>query len=135
MHGFSHPVEIAAGVVSIGMFVGTLLAVPIFVMKIPDDYFVRPRPPSSLPMKVLRIVLGVALIVVGLAMLVLPGQGVLTILVGLAFLEAPMKDRAIARILQNRAVHHAVDGLRRKAGKGPLQIPETRAGEQRGEVC
>lgn len=120
----THPIEIAAAVVSLGMFLGTLVAVPIFLVKVRDDYFTRPRPPSSLPVKILRITLGVSLIIVGIIMLLLPGQGVLTILVGLGILEAPMKDRIIARILRNPTVHGAVDRLRRKAGKGALEIPE-----------
>jgi len=122
MH-LTHPIEIAAGVVSLGMFLGTLVAVPIFLVKVPDDYFTRPRAPLSLPLRVLRITLGVGLIVLGIVMLLLPGQGVLTILVGLGILEAPLKDRIIARILRNPPVRHAVDKLRRKAGKGPLEIP------------
>jgi hypothetical protein len=123
MHGLTHPIEIAAAVVSLGTFLGTLVAVPIFLVKVPDDYFTRPRLPSSFPLRVLRITLGVGLIILGVVMLLLPGQGVLTILVGLGILEAPLKDRIIARILRHPAVHHAVDKLRRKAGKGSLEIP------------
>lgn len=133
MHGLSHPIEIAAGVVSLGMFLGTIVAVPIFLVKVPDDYFTRPRVRSSLPLRVLRITLGVGLIILGIAMLLLPGQGVLTILVGLGILEAPARDRVIARILRNPTVHHAVDKLRRKAGKGALLIPGPRLAER--EVC
>ena len=100
-------------------------------MKVPDDYFVRAPRASSLPIKIVRDVLGVALIVVGIAMLVLPGQGVLTILVGLGLLDLPIKDRIIARILRQPKVHHAVDSLRRKAGKGSLIVPD----EARAEAC
>lgn len=123
MHGLTHPIEIAAGLVSLGMFVGTIVAVPIFLVKVPDDYFTRRRAPTSLPVKVLRITLGVGLIILGIVMLLLPGQGVLTILVGLGILEAPAKDRVIARILRNPTVHGAVDKIRRKHGKGSLEIP------------
>jgi hypothetical protein len=133
MHGLTHSIEIAAGIVSVGMFLGSIVAVPIFLVKVPDDYFTRARPPSSLAVKVLRITLGVTLIILGIAMLVLPGQGVLTILVGLGILEAPLKDRVIARLLGNPRVHGAIDRLRKKAGKGPLWIPGPRLARQ--EVC
>jgi hypothetical protein len=129
MFGLSKSIELAAGVISVGMFVGTIVAVPLFLVKVPDDYFVRRHPPSPLPVRVLRVAVGVALILLGIAMLVLPGQGVLTILVGLGILEAPLKDRAIARILQNPSVHGAIDKLRGKAGKGPLHIPAPRVAE------
>jgi len=123
MHGLTHPIEIAAGLVSLGMFVGTIIAVPIFLVKVPDDYFTRPRPPSSFFAKALRLTLGIGLIILGIVMLLLPGQGVLTILVGLGILEAPLKDRIIARILRHPTVHAAVDKIRRKHGKGSLEIP------------
>jgi hypothetical protein len=126
MFGLSKSIELAAGVISVGLFVGTLVAVPVFLMKVPDDYFVRQHPPSPLPLRLLRIAVAVTFILLGVAMLVLPGQGVLTILVGLGILEAPLKDQAIARILQNPTVHGAIDKLRRKAGKGPLHIPAPR---------
>lgn len=125
----SHPIEIAAAVVSLGMFLGSIVAVPLFLVKIPDDYFTRPRTPSPFPLRILRITIGVGLIIVGIIMLLLPGQGVLTILVGLGILEAPLKDRIIARILRNPTVYGAVDKLRSKAGKGSLLIPGQRLAE------
>lgn len=105
------------------MFVGTLLAIPVILVRVPDDWFVRPRCMRSLPVKVARGVLGAALIVFGIAMLVLPGQGILTILVGLGVLDLPFKHRLMARILSNAKVHQAIDKLRRKAGRGSLQLP------------
>jgi archaellum biogenesis protein FlaJ (TadC family) len=131
MFGLSHSAELALGATSIAMFVGTIVAVPIILMKVPDDYFVRGPRASSLLIKIVRDVLGVALIVVGIAMLVLPGQGVLTILVGLGLLDLPIKHRITARILRQPKVHHAVDSLRRKAGKGSLILPA----EAGAEVC
>jgi hypothetical protein len=59
-------------------------------------------------------------------MLVLPGQGILTILVGLGILELPFKDRVIARLLSNAKVSAAIDKLRHKAGKGSLHVPGPR---------
>jgi hypothetical protein len=103
------------------MFVVTLIAIPIVLVRVPSDYFARSKRPHSLALKVVRTVLGVLLILVGIAMLVLPGQGLLTIVVGLSILELPIKDRLIARILSNPKVRGAVDHLRSRAGKPPLQ--------------
>jgi hypothetical protein len=123
MLGLSHSVEVAIGVASLGAFLGTLVAVPLFLMKVPDDYFSRPRLPSSLALAVARNALGAAVVLLGILMLVLPGQGVLTIVVGLGILELPLKHRVVARILRNAKVHGAIDKLRRKAGRGSLRIP------------
>jgi hypothetical protein len=119
----SPTLEVALAVASVVMFVGTLVAVPILLVKVPDDYFARPHRSRSLPIKVLRTVLGLGLVALGVAMLVLPGQGLLTILLGLGVLDLKIKHRMIARILSMPKVHHAIDRLRRKAGKGPLEVP------------
>lgn len=119
----SHSVEVALGAASVAMFVATMVAVPVFLVKIREDYFTRPKGKHPLPIKILRTVLGLALIGLGLAMIVLPGQGVLTILVGLSVLDLRIKDRMITKILCNSKVHGAIDRLRRKAGKRPLEVP------------
>ena len=123
MLGVSHSVEVALGVASVVMFVGTMIAVPVFLVKIREDYFTRPKGKHPLPIKILRTVLGLALIGLGLAMIVLPGQGLLTVLVGFSILDLRLKDRVITKILGNPKVHGAIDRLRRKAGRGPLEVP------------
>jgi hypothetical protein len=122
-HHISHEVEAALAVVSIVMFVATIVAVPVFLVRIPDDYFVRRHPPRSLLRRTLTTLMGLVLLTLGIAMLVLPGQGILTILVGLGVLELPFRDRVVARLLRHPRVEAAVDSLRRRAGKGPLLVP------------
>lgn len=126
MLGLSHSLEVALGVASVVMFVGTMIAVPIFLVRVPSDYFSRPRSAHSVPIRILRTVVGVALVAMGVAMLVLPGQGVLTILVGLSILDLPVKDRIILRLLRHPKVQRAIDDLRRKHGKEPLIVPGAR---------
>ena len=74
-------------------FVGTLIAIPFILVRLPEDYFdVRvPRTWMKDQHPVLRIVgralkniVGIVFVLAGLSMLVLPGQGVLTILIGLS---------------------------------------------------
>lgn len=48
-------------------------------------------------------------------MLVLPGQGLLTVLVGLTL---------IRKLLSNEKVSRNLTKLRRKHGRGPLKLPE-----------
>ena len=95
---------------SVLMFFGSLIAVPWLVVRIPADYFLRQRhyvdrwrprhPLLRLAFLALKNLLGVVLVLAGVAMLVLPGQGILTILVGLLFLDFPGKfalERRLAR--------------------------------------
>lgn len=116
--------EIAIVIVSVAMFVGTIALIPWLVRRMPEDYFVRAPPKHSLAVKVGRNVLGLLLIAAGAAMLVLPGQGVLTILIGLSILDLPVKHRIMRRILLRPGVRRAVEALRSRAGKPPLVLPE-----------
>ncbi len=111
-------------VLSVAMFVGTLLAVPWLVVRLPPDYFVRPHRRRTLPAQVLRNALGVALVLLGILLLVLPGQGILTVLLGLSIVDLPFKRRLLERILHQRKVAEGIQSLRRKAGKPPLALPE-----------
>jgi hypothetical protein len=120
----SRTVELIIGFASVTMFVGTIAAIPWLVRRLPEDYFVRPPPNRPLPLRIARNVLGFALVAAGIALLVLPGQGVLTILIGLSILDLPIKDRMIRRILQHPKILEAVQHARAKAGKPPLVVPE-----------
>lgn len=109
-------------VVSVGMFLGTLVGIPLFLVKIPDDYFAHEKKRSGLA-SVARTVLGILVVGLGIAMLVLPGQGLLTVLVGLALMDLPFKKRLIRKILTNDRVSSVVTKLRRAHGRGPLVPP------------
>lgn len=128
MFGLSPTVEVAFGVASVVMFVGTLVAIPVILVRVPDDWFVRPPSARTLPIQVVRTLLGAALIGLGITMLVLPGQGVLTILVGLGVLDLPIKHRVVVRLLCNPRVHRAIDKLRHRAGRGSLVLPVSSSG-------
>lgn len=123
MHHLPAWLEIAVLVASLAMFVGSLVAVPIALVRAPPDYFTRPHAPRALGVRILRAVLGSALVLLGIAMLVLPGQGTLTILIGIGILDLPWKQRLVRRILRSASVRRAVDRLREKAGKAPLEVP------------
>ncbi len=114
---------IGATVVSLVMFVGTLAAIPLIAVRLPADYFVAPIPKRRGWVVALRSVAGVLLILAGVAMLVLPGQGMLTILVGVSLLDFPAKRRIERRILGQRNVLHGINRLRQARGKPPLLKP------------
>ena len=105
-----------------------------------DDY-ARPRPVNSVnreePLSeadkldavyaaalVFKNTLGAVLVLGGLAMLVLPGQGVLSILIGTSLLSLPGKRRLERWIVRSRAVMRGLNWIRRRAGQPPLEPPE-----------
>ena len=120
------------GVLSVVMFVGTLILVPILIARIPHDYFTaehergghfRDQHPFIRLFLILgKNVLGVLLFAAGIAMLVLPGQGVLTMLIGLVLIDFPGKYELERRLVAQPAVLKAINWIRNKAGKQPLSL-------------
>lgn len=118
---------------SVVAFVGGLLVLPIVAVRIPADYFVRRELPKGMwqgkhPVwrftgVVLKNVLGAALITAGVIMLVTPGPGVVGILVGLWLVDLPGKRAAERRIICQHSVHTAINKLRVRYGREPLQLP------------
>ena len=130
MHWVHPALATAALVVSAVTLIAGALAAPVLLARLPEDYFVQERsvpPPGPRPLGqdalfALRSVLGALLILVGIAMLVLPGQGVLTIVAGLSLLRFPGKRRLQRRLLRLPGIHALVGAIRRGAGKPPLQL-------------
>lgn len=116
------------GALSVVMCVGTLVAVPLVVARLPADYFTHAHPPAPAP-GIHRLVrlgkngLGIVIVLVGVAMLVLPGQGILTILIGLMLLDFPGKRRLERRLVQQPAVWRALNWMRAKAHQPAFEIP------------
>src|SRR5438132_4574713 len=103
---------------SIVSFVGSLIAIPIILVRLPEDYFCERTSEGWLERRhpILRIFLvgmknlaGVVLIVGGLAMLVLPGQGLLTLLIGISMTDFPGKRTLERRLISRPAVLHAIN--------------------------
>ena len=117
---------------SIAMFVIGLIAAPIIVSMIPADYFTyRDRPDIRFSQQhpVVRMtliigknLLGAILLLAGIAMLVLPGQGIMTIVVGLVLLDFPGKYRLQGWLIRKRVVHRPINWLRVKRGREPLEL-------------
>lgn len=121
----------------VGLFLGSLAlsfgAIAIVMVKIPKNYFSSHykrdfMPGSSFVVRwgavIAKNVFGVFLILLGIALSLpgVPGQGVLTILLGLIMLDIPGKRPLEARIIKRPAVLSAINNLRAKYGKEPLEV-------------
>jgi archaellum biogenesis protein FlaJ (TadC family) len=113
---------------SVAMFVGSLLLMPWLVARAPKDYFVREHEPTegaaALLRKVLLNLLGVVLLIAGILMLVLPGQGLLMILLALSLLDLPGKRALIHRIVKNDSVWRGLNYLRERGHQPPFDAPD-----------
>ncbi len=119
----SRTTELVLGVLSLAMFLGMLLAIPWVIRRLPADHFVRPRAKAALHKTIARNVIGTFLIAAGVAMLVLPGQGILTILLGLSIIDLPVKRRLFRWLLRRPGVAHAVQRMRERGGQPALILP------------
>jgi len=71
-------------------------------------------------LKIAEILLGLILIVCGLAMLILPGQGIITLLIGLSLVPFPGKDKLERNLLARKSVQSTLNWIRVKANKEPF---------------
>lgn len=120
------------GLGSFVTFVVSLLSLPWLVALIPDDYFV-PKKRHPAPWKdrnpairllalILKNMLGCVLLIGGILMLFVPGQGVLTMMAGLLLLDYPGKFRLERKLATIPAILNGLNWLRGKANKPPLIV-------------
>jgi len=121
----------------VGLFLVSLLAsfaaIGVVMVKIPANYFSTHYKKDFLPGSpwlvrwsavILKNVLGLVLIILGILLSLpgVPGQGILTILLGLIMIDIPGKRPIEAKIIQRPTVLAAVNKLRAKYDKPPLEL-------------
>lgn len=116
--------------VGLAMAVVTAIGGALLVLYLPSNYFSRSttgasesRTAVSWALVVVKNLLGVVLIGLGIVMLVLPGQGLLTMQIGLMLLSIPGKRQLIAAAIRRSGMLASVNRWRAKLGREPLSIP------------
>ena len=131
--------------VAAGMFVGSTLVttgiVCTFLVRIRPDYFVSDarglsRRIESPVLQALYLagknLLGVVLILIGIVLSLpgVPGQGLLTIFVGILLLDVPGKRALELKLIRRNAVRRNINRLRARFNKPPLEIERPDAPHQ-----
>lgn len=119
--------------VSVASFIIGLALIPFFVARIPVDYFSYPhrhRLSASARHPLVRLVLagaknllGAVLALAGVLMLFMPGQGLLTLIIGLMIMNYPGKYALERWLILRPRVLSALNWLRVKYGKPLLEPP------------
>jgi hypothetical protein len=116
-------------VLGIGSLVLTVLLLPMIAVRLAPDHFLASRRelavrggPVALLVRIGKNVLGFVFLLAGIAMLVLPGQGLLTILIGLLMLDFPGKRALERRIVRRPAILGFLNRLRARHGRPPLLV-------------
>lgn len=120
------------GIASFATFLLSLLSLPWLVAMIPEDYFLpKKRQPSDWKtrrpgIRLLALIgknlLGCILFLGGLLMLFLPGQGVLTLAMGLLLIDYPGKFRLERKLASQPSILNGLNWLRAKANKPALKV-------------
>ncbi len=122
---------LAFGLPTLSLVLGLVL-----ILVLPSDYFVRARPQGGLagshrPLRVLMFwaknTAGVLLLLAGfvMALPLVPGPGLLVMLIGLGLVDFPGKRTLELRLLREQHVLSSVNRIRARFGKGPILSSES----------
>ena len=122
-------------ILGVGVFLASLafsfIAIGVVMVKIPANYFSSHYQQDFMPGSrwivrwgavIAKNVLGFLLVILGIVLSLpgVPGQGILTILLGLIMLDIPGKRPLEARIIKRPTILAAVNELRARYNKPPL---------------
>ena len=114
--------------VSVASFIISVLFCTLVFAYLPSNYFLPNRQVSRIEHPILRIVFkclknlfAVILVIIGIIQIPLPGQGVLTILIGIIISDIPGKRKLERRIISSPVVLTAANTIRSRF-KRPLLI-------------
>ncbi|MCX4188178.1 PGPGW domain-containing protein [Methylophaga sp. OBS4] len=120
------------GALSVLSLFASMVLIPFLVVRIPVDYFSEEKR-HPLPwahrhvvirwiVLVLKNVIGLFFLLLGIGMLFLPGQGLVTMFIGILLLNFPGKYRLERWLVRRPSVRNAVNWLRRRSGRPPLRF-------------
>lgn len=129
-----HPALLASLVLSsLLLAAAAIIALPMIIIAIPEDYFVRSRggmftftrqhPVVRIVLLILKNGVGLVFLLLGLMFLFTPGQGLLTIFIALMLMNFPGKRRLEQRLIRINGIRRGANWIRRRAGKGELLVP------------
>ena len=118
------------GIVSSIIFIASLLSVGWLVSLIPSDYFINRKdskfklnyPAAWIVSIIIKNIFGYILILGGILMLVLPGQGLITIFIGLMLSNYPGKYSIEKKIIATPKILKSINWLRKKSNVPPLIV-------------
>ncbi len=133
-------VKVWVGSISAATFFCTLIIIPIVIVRMSPDYFIpKAEPPETWVNQhpvirwsalILKNILGFILVIMGLILSIplVPGQGLLTILLGLVLMNFPGKTKAELWLIRRPAIRKSINWIREKADQPPLLLPEPSPG-------
>lgn|SRR5690554_767842 len=108
----------------------SIVVLPILVVRMPAHYFISEHRVRlwTWPRKLLYLVrnsIGLLMCLAGVAMLILPGQGVLTILMAVMVSDIPGKYKLERWLVSKPGVMRSLNWIRKRYQRHPLKKPST----------
>jgi len=122
-------------ILSVCTFVISLIIIPWIIIRLPSDFFSTPKtiwngarqhhPVLVISLIIIKNCIGFVLLIAGIAMLVLPGQGLITIAISIGLINFPGKHRLLSRIVEIPTVFKTLNWIREKSCHPPFIRPQT----------
>ena len=117
----------------VGSFLINLAIVSVILVKLPANHFAKnrktkfwagPRPALNAAKVIGKNIAGVLLVALGVVLSLpgIPGQGLLTILLGIMLLDFPGRERLEQKLLSKPTIVNTINRLRGRFGKPPLEL-------------
>ncbi|MEE4243535.1 MAG: PGPGW domain-containing protein [Desulfopila sp.] len=114
--------------ISMATFILSLVLIPWYIARLPQNYFLRFQhdlaeqipPPVNILLAVGRNVVGILLVAAGIIMLFLPGQGLLTILLGILCMTFPGKHSLLLYLISRPGIRKSLNWTRKKMSQPPF---------------
>jgi hypothetical protein len=114
-------------------FFANLGIVSLILVKLPADHFSKnrktkfwsgPRPWLHAAKVIGKNIAGILLVALGVVLSLpgVPGQGLLTVLLGIMLLDFPGRDRLEQKLLSKPSIVNTINSLRGRFGKKPLEL-------------
>jgi|SRR6185369_15734648 len=117
----------------VASFLINLAIVSVILVKLPKDHFSKrrktkfwsgPHPALHAAKVIGKNVAGVLLVALGVVLSIpgVPGQGLLTILLGVMLLDFPGRHRLEQKLLSKPSIVNSINRLRKRFDKEPLEL-------------
>lgn len=123
-------VLIALTIITSVTFLTSIIVIPLLIINISPDYFLFKRhsmyeykhPFTRVLVLIIKNVLGYILFLLGIIMLFIPGQGLLSMALGLLFMNFPGKKKVEKKLFSNIKIKKIINVIRRKFGRKEISF-------------
>jgi len=124
---------LVGALIFLASFLINLAIVSVILVKLPADHFSKhrktkfwagPRPAIHAAKVIGKNIAGILLVALGIVLSLpgVPGQGLLTVLLGIMLLDFPGRHRLEQKLLSKPSIVNTINRLRERFDKPPLQL-------------